>query len=640
METSSDSENRNSASQIATETFVRRNRFQWIYPLLFNLGGQILVPRFHGLWQWQLFTTVNIALCLVRLPLEIKMSNPAAITNGNVRLLIILAVFQSFIMAFIASCSYLTFGFDFINLVMTVLLVTYTFGSQIMTRPNLRVLQSVAVVYTVLPALTALWLGGFAGYVIGALFLGVLVFCLQQGRLGNAEFWELLHVNRDLQLARRQAEASVHIKAELIAKHTRQSVIAGERARIAAEWHDTLLAGFSAIGWQLDLAQKDLRLDPPKTAEAIKVARTMLNHYRTESRLVIADMQNKSVSEPENLQEAVTRVLDAFCPRNAVKLQVTSVGTPLPLASDKSYQVVRFCQEAVSNALQHAAAQAIQVIIQNQPHQIRIEVLDDGSGFDPQIVVPGHYGLEIMKDRARRVNGQLEIHSELGGGTRLVLTMPTEAEPQKSHVTVLLIEDQFFSRLALRSVLESCEDFMIIGEAGTGALGIDVFRQHQPDVTIVDLCLPDISGFDVIKSIRHLDPNARIVVVSNLDGADDIRRATEAGAAAYLTKNASSQELLQAIAAVVSGKPYLPESVARRVAKNELTPRERDVLEQLVNGLTNRDIGLRLGIAEKTVRVHITAILAKLGVADRTQAAAVALQRGMVDLPSSRSALA
>ena len=625
------------ASQMAIETFVKQNRFQWIYILLFNLGGQLLTPRFHPFWQWKLFTVVDLLLCAIRLPLDLKLKRPAGRTTANVRWLQLFAIIHPFTMSLAVTSAYLIFGFDQIDLVITVLLAGYTFGALILMRSNLRVLHSVAVAYTLVPGLTALWLGGFAGYAISAHLLSVLTFCFLQGRLLNADFWSLLHLNRDLQIARRRAEASTHIKAELIAKHARQRIIAGERARIAGEWHDTLLAGFSAIAWQLDLAEVDLPTNPKKTAHAIGVARNMLNHYRTESRLVIADMQSSSAEEPGSLKQAVLRALDSFSQGRAVSIDVTTPGGDVQLSAEKTHQVIRICQEGVSNALQHAAPNSIRVIIRNQDSELHVEIQDDGSGFDSNASLAGHYGLEIMKDRARRIGGKLDIQTSQGAGTTLALTVPATPDCPKSHIGILIIEDQFFSRLALRSVLESRDNFTIVGEASTGAAGIDLFRQHRPDVTLVDLRLPDTSGFEVIKAIRFLAPSAGVVVVSNLDGADHIRRATEAGASAYLTKDASSQELLQAIAAVVDGQAYLPPSVAQRIdddtPESILTPRERDVLEQLVTGLSNRDIGLRLGIAEKTVRIHLTNIFSKLGAADRTQAVVIALQRGIVDPP-------
>ena len=183
---------------------------------------------------------------------------------------------------------------------------------------------------------------------------------------------------------------------------------------------------------------------------------------------------------------------------------------------------------------------------------------DDGVGFDSEVIAPGHYGLQIMKERARRVGGTLEIQSQPGAGTKLTVRIPLIQEYSKVSASVLKVEDQFFSRVALRSVLNTSEDFTILGEADTGAAGIELFRRHKPDITILDLCLPDTTGFAVIKTIRGIDPLASILVVSNLDDAESIRLAAEAGASAFLTKNAISHELSQAMAAVVAGKTSQP----------------------------------------------------------------------------------
>jgi DNA-binding NarL/FixJ family response regulator/signal transduction histidine kinase len=633
-------------SRTAIERLLRRNRFNWLYLLLYNIGGQFLEPRSKRYWEWTVFTIANISLCLVRLYLDLTLKRSSALTPRRVRLQISVKLIHSFLLSWIISVTYRKYGFDETSFVVTIALVAYTLGAVVALRANLRILQAITLAYLVLPALTALWIGGIAGYAIGAQFIALLIFCFHEGRVSNKEFWEVLHLNRDLQIARRRVEASAEVKAELIAKHTRQSVIAGERARIAAEWHDTLLAGFSAISWQLDMVQHNLPPDAPEAAKGVSLARTILNHYRTESRLVIADMQT-GIPEQGTLQAAVTSALSALAKGRTTKIQVISEGEDLPVSNSKAHQFLRICQEAVSNALQHALPQSITVKIRNDQTGTFITVQDDGAGFNPQTAVAGHYGLQIMKQRARQIGGSLEIQSQPGVGTILTLRVPSTADGAfRTHASVLIVEDQFFARLALRSVLQSREDFTIIGEAETGRAAISLFRQHKPDVTLIDLRLPDITGFDVIKAIRAFDPAARIVVVSNLDSPDDIDRATAAGASAYLTKDASSTELLQAIASVVAAKkrhPALePETLAseKEVADSNLTPHERDVLEHLVLGLNNGDIALRLGTSEKVVRNHLQSIISKLNATDRTHAAALALHRNIVDLPAGFAAKA
>ena len=206
----------------------------------------------------------------------------------------------------------------------------------------------------------------------------------------------------------------------------------------------------------------------------------------------------------------------------------------------------------------------------------------------------------------------------------------------KRTVRVLLVEDHFLARMALRGVLNGRRDMTLVAEAGNGNQAVELYREHQPDVTIMDLGLPQLSGLEAIKRIRSQDSGARILVLTNFGGSEDVHRALEAGASAYLGKDTGGEELIQAILAVDRNQPYLPKPIAERLAErdpsNELTARELAVLDLLVKGCTNRDIAHTLGMAEKTARIHVSNILRKLEVADRTEAAVAALHRGIIHL--------
>jgi DNA-binding NarL/FixJ family response regulator len=201
-------------------------------------------------------------------------------------------------------------------------------------------------------------------------------------------------------------------------------------------------------------------------------------------------------------------------------------------------------------------------------------------------------------------------------------------------IRVLLIEDHFLARMALRSVLSAHKDIVIVGEASDGASGIELFRQCAPDVTVMDLRLPGVNGFDAITAIRKISKTAKIAVLSNYEGSEDIYRAIRNGAMAYLIKNASGEELVEAIITVHRGVRYLPpvarDRLAERTTLVDLTPREHEVLTYITRGQSNRDIADQLRIAEKTVRIHVSSVLDKMGVRDRTQAAIYAIQRGLV----------
>ena len=203
-------------------------------------------------------------------------------------------------------------------------------------------------------------------------------------------------------------------------------------------------------------------------------------------------------------------------------------------------------------------------------------------------------------------------------------------------IRILLVDDHFVARTGLHSIVDAHPGMEIVADAHNGREAIELHRKHQPDVTIMDLRMPGVSGFEAIEAIRTEYPSARIVVLSNYEGSEDVHRAMQAGAMGYLVKSAGGEELLEAIEAVHHGRKYLPASLAialsKRSSADPLTERETEVLRLLARGQSNREIGSELSIAENTVRIHVAHILQKLGVEDRTQAVILAFQTGIVHL--------
>jgi DNA-binding NarL/FixJ family response regulator len=177
---------------------------------------------------------------------------------------------------------------------------------------------------------------------------------------------------------------------------------------------------------------------------------------------------------------------------------------------------------------------------------------------------------------------------------------------------------------------------MVVAEASNGQQAVEMFRSHLPDVTLLDMRMPVMSGVEAATAIRAEYPNARMVALTTYGGDEDIRRALAAGVQAYLTKDVLHDELIKAIRAVYSGHTYLPAAVAASLAaqmpRPDLSGREIQVLELIVQGLANKQIAYSLNIAEHTVKNHVKNILSKLGVQDRTQAATAAIQRGIIHL--------
>ena len=211
---------------------------------------------------------------------------------------------------------------------------------------------------------------------------------------------------------------------------------------------------------------------------------------------------------------------------------------------------------------------------------------------------------------------------------------------EQEAIRVLVVEDHHVVRQGLVALLRMTPGVEVVGEAADGVDAIAQFRKHQPDIALIDLRLPRMGGVDVIQRVRMESPSARFIVLTTYDGDEDIYRALQAGARAYLLKGMTSDELISTIRTVHAGKSHIPPAIAQKLAERigteELTPREFDVLEQIVHGKSNKEIGSELDISEATVKTHINSLLGKLGVTDRTQAATAAIQRGIVPLESLR----
>lgn len=206
----------------------------------------------------------------------------------------------------------------------------------------------------------------------------------------------------------------------------------------------------------------------------------------------------------------------------------------------------------------------------------------------------------------------------------------------KDTIRILVVDDHHIVRQGLVALLGTVPGFLVVAEGKDGSEAVELHRQHTPDITIMDLRLPKMSGVDAITAIRAETPQARFIVLTTFDGDEDIYRALQAGAKGYLLKGMNTDELTDAIRTVHAGKTRIPtvvaERLAERVSGTALTTRELDVLRLIVQGCSNKEIGNLLHISEATVKTHINNLLSKLGVSDRTQAATTALQRGLVHL--------
>ena len=203
-------------------------------------------------------------------------------------------------------------------------------------------------------------------------------------------------------------------------------------------------------------------------------------------------------------------------------------------------------------------------------------------------------------------------------------------------IRVLCVDDHPLLRKGIGTVIRDQPDMSLVAEASTSKEAIEQFRKHLPDVTLMDLRLPGVSGIDAMIAIRAEFPEARIIILTTFEGDAEIQRALEAGARAYMLKNMPPEEMVATIRQVYAGKKRVPLEIAVRLAEHcsddALTPREIDVLQQIAGGNRNRDIAAKLFISEHTVKIHIQHIMEKLGASDRTEAVAIGARRGIIHI--------
>jgi DNA-binding NarL/FixJ family response regulator len=207
---------------------------------------------------------------------------------------------------------------------------------------------------------------------------------------------------------------------------------------------------------------------------------------------------------------------------------------------------------------------------------------------------------------------------------------------KKERIRILIADDHSVVREGLVSLVKRKSDMVVVAEGSNGREAVELWKEHRPDVTLLDLRMPELDGVGAIKEIRQMDENAQIVVLTTYDGDEDIYRAIKAGAKAYLLKDTARDALVETVRRVQAGETYLPPELAaklaERVSGEALSPREIEVLQRMAVGKSNKEIGTELFISEGTVKTHIKSIFSKLDVVSRTEAVATATRRGLIQL--------
>ena len=446
------------------------------------------------------------------------------------------------------------------------------------------------------------------------------------------------------------------IEHQRLDQQARVLAVVEERNRLAREIHDTLAQSLTGIIINLESLKPYAAGRSPADAEVLAETEGLARGALEEARRSVLGLH------PTPLQHHSLR--DALAPELAgLATQFYVQGAERPLMPDVATALFRVAQEAFQNIYKHAAARHVILGLAFEADAVVLTVEDDGVGFVPAPVPPqaaGGFGLLSMAARAHSLAGELVITSHPGHGTAVRATLPyarpasapaavvlpgdrpVTPSPAAGFIRVLVVDDHPLARQGIRRILEGQPDMQIVGEAEDGLIAVAQTERLHPDVVLLDLQLPRLSGLEALPRLRTAHPAAEIVILTTFDQDEQVFAALKAGARGYVLKDAPPETLVAAVRAASQGQSALPPAMTTRVvarlnvlARREedpdaLTPRELAILEYMAQGLPYKQIAAQLHITAKTVQYHVTHILQKLHVRSRGEAVAAAVERGVL----------
>jgi DNA-binding NarL/FixJ family response regulator len=383
-------------------------------------------------------------------------------------------------------------------------------------------------------------------------------------------------------------------------------------------------------------------------------ATDLVRHSHKEARRSFEPLkpaQEQSIDLIAELEHSARQMIEG----GFIELTVETLGDPVEIAVGTAVELLRIGQEAIANAVPHAIASRLEIRLQFAPSSATLTVEDDGVGFVKRGDLLG-FGLRGIRKRAASIAARLEIDSapEMGHASVLPLPCPrrrlhvirqdfsgttfgaSSLMPTRtsSTIRILIADDHPVVCSGLTSMLSSHSEIEVVGSASSGEEAIASLAETHPHVLLLDLRMPGMDGLTVLRALGRMEAPPRVIVLTSFEKEEDIYRAIRAGAQGYLLKDSTEAEMISALQTVHSGKRYIPRHIAARLAdrmlRSDLTARELQILNSLSLGHTNKEIAKNLRISENTVRHHVTSIMEKLQVSDRTEAVAMALRTGVL----------
>jgi NarL family two-component system response regulator LiaR len=516
--------------------------------------------------------------------------------------------------------------------------------------PNLAVPILVTVVVT---ALLLLMPATFLGTLFGFLTAWSLTRCL--GRLARAaQNWsrgdfseevkdrskdELGQLTRELNSMASQLETLLQTRGELATLEARN--------RFARDLHDSVKQQVFATSLQIATARSLLNKDHEATEEHLAQAGELVRQAQKELNVLIHEMRPAAL-EDKGLAKALREYAAKWSKGSEIPSEVHVRGErEVPLETEQT--VFRIAQEALANVAKHSGAEGAELDLIYTPETLTLRVADDGRGFDPAQNPGEGFGLQSMRERAIKYGGHINVESTPGKGTPRYLHRPVKRRPRErrkimgEQITVLLVDDHALVRQGVRAFLETQPDISVIAEAGNGEEAVKCAAEYAPDVALMDLIMPGMDGVEATRRLVARSPRTNVVMLTSYHDDEHVFPAIRAGALSYVLKEIGPEELAEAVRKAAAGEAVLHPRVAARVMRelhgarrdapnvfHELSDREMEVLKLIADGCTNAEIAGRLYLSEKTIKSHVSNILGKLHLADRTQAAVYAWREGVV----------